>query len=100
MFKKAINSEGFVIVGNKKSDKPFPIGFEYQIGDVICKVVKDISQGKDEMRRLSISDGHEEDVEISTIQKDINESNAKILNYGEVDNNDEEVDNNDEEVDN
>ena len=88
MFKKAINSEGFVVVGNNKSDKPYPIGFEYSVGEMVYKVTKDISN-EAEMRRLECSDGTQEDVEISTIKKDLKEHGAKILNYGELEDKEE-----------
>jgi hypothetical protein len=85
MLKKAMNSEGMIVVGGKDFKDKFPVGFSYVIGGTVYTVKKIITKdANSEMRRILTSSGDVEDVEISTIIKDLKEAGCKVLSEGEV----------------
>jgi hypothetical protein len=85
MFKKAVNSEGIVVVGGASLRNKFPVGFSYSCGGVIYTVKEIITKEPHaEMRRVSTSAGDVEDIEITTIIKDLKEPDAKVLCDGEA----------------
>lgn len=84
VMKKAMNSEGMYVVGKDDNKGKFPIGFSYVLGSTIY-TVKDIitKEQHADMRRLTASDGSIEDVEVSTLLKDLKDPSCKILSTGE-----------------
>ena len=84
VMKKAIDSEGMYVVGTEGNKGKFPVGFSYILGSTIYTVKEIIDKEKHaDMRRLTASDGSVEDVEVSTLLKDLKDPTCKILSTGE-----------------
>ena len=82
--KKAMNSEGMFVVGSEDNKGKFPVGFSYVLGSTIYTVKEVITKEKHaDMRRLTASDGAVEDVEVTTLLKDLKDPSCKILSTGE-----------------
>ena len=81
MFKKLINSDAPLIIGNTSEDAAlFPPGFCYSIGSIIFTVKKDITQeDSSPMREVILSDGSTEIIPIESLKKDMRDPECKIL---------------------
>ena len=80
MLKKAINSEGIIVVGGASKKDKFLPGFSWHLGGIIYTVTEVITKDPSaEMRRVSTSDGRVEDMEIFTIEKDLQEKDCHII---------------------
>lgn len=83
-FKKVTNSktDGMYIIG--VSDKSrYPVGFEYLVGSTIYTVREDVTKDAgSEMRRVVTSDGNVEIMTLESIDLDLKEADAKVLNDG------------------
>ena len=84
MLKKAMKSEGMIVVGRADLQDKFPVGFSYKIEEVIYTVKKVLSKDTNtSMRRVITSSGEVEDLEVSSIMKDLKEPGCQILCQGE-----------------
>jgi len=80
MLKKAINSEGIIVVGGASKKNKFLPGFSWHLGGIIYTVTEVITKDPSaEMRRVSTSVGSVEDMEIFTIEKDLQEKDCHII---------------------
>ena len=83
-FKKVTNSktDGMYIIG--VSDKSrYPAGFEYIIGRTIYSVKEDVTKDAgSEMRRVVTSDGDVEIMTLESIDLDLKEPDARVINDG------------------
>ena len=78
--KKAINSEGMIVVSVNNADRVFPPGFSYRLGKTIYTVKERVTKDAHaEMRLVRNSDGHEEIMPIESIERDIKTKYCKVL---------------------
>lgn len=84
-FKKVTNLKTDAMFILNKSDKNrYPVGFEYLVGRTIYSVKEDVTKDAgSEMRRVVTSDGSVEIMTLESIDLDLKESDAKILNDGQ-----------------
>jgi len=83
-FKKVINSktDGMFIIGSSDKSR-YPVGFEYLVGKTIYRVREDVTKDTgSEMRRVVTSDGNVEIMTLESIDLDLKESDAQVLNDG------------------
>lgn len=80
-FKKQMNSDAPIIIGNTTDDKNlFRPGFCYIIEDVVYTVMKDVTQdATSPMRKVVLTDGTFEIMTVESIKKDIHSYGAKKL---------------------
>ena len=80
MLKKAINSEGMIVVGGTSQKDKFLPGFSWCLGGIVYTVKEVIQKDANvEMRRVSTSDGKVEDMEIFTIERDMKEKDCHVI---------------------
>jgi len=85
MLKKAMNSQGMIVVGNKDDKYKFPPGFAYRIEGLTYTVKERVTQESgSEMRRVEVSDGHTEIMAVSSIEKDLKEIGCKVIAQGQL----------------
>ena len=82
--KKVFTSkDGMAIIRQSDNQNKFPIGFEYSIGGVIYKVVEDITKDPgSSMRKVSCSNGDVEFLAVESIENDLREVDAVVINDG------------------
>ena len=80
-FKKKMQSEVPIIVGNSSDEKDlFRPGYSYRLGGTVHTVVEDVTKDPGaELRRVQISDGSTEIISVSSIKKDIKAHDAEVL---------------------
>jgi len=79
MDKKENKTEGVYLDRSLDKNK-FPVGFEYIMGSNTYKVVGiEESDPNTEMRRVSVSDGSTEIIEVRSIEKDLKEPDARVI---------------------
>ena len=84
MLKKAMNSQGMIVVGSEDDRYKFPPGFAYRIEGIVYTVKENVSKDvKSQMRLVTTSDGRTEIIPIESIEKDIKEAGCKILAQGQ-----------------
>ncbi|KKL17364.1 hypothetical protein LCGC14_2486330 [marine sediment metagenome] len=85
MFKKAVNSEGIIVIGNSSLKDKFLTGFSWRVGGIIYTVKEVIRKDPNlQMRRVSTSDGSVEDMDVNTIVRDLKEADAQVLSEGDT----------------
>ena len=83
--KKALDSQGMIVVGETEIDKMFPVSFQYRIGTIIYTVKGIVKKDPhSDMRRVITSAGDEEFLTIETIKKDLKDADASILCEGTI----------------
>ena len=83
-FKKVTNSQtdGMYIIGSSDKSR-YPVGFEYMVGGTTYKVREDVTKDAgSEMRRVITSDGSTEIMTLESIDLDLKEPDARIINDG------------------
>ena len=81
-FKKVISSADvpFVIGSTQGDDELFPPGYSYILNNLTYTVTKIVKKDPNtDMRRVLVSDGSTEIVDVNVIKKDIADSNTQIL---------------------
>ena len=85
VIKKAMDSEGMIVVGNSETHKLFPVGFEWRVGSIVYTVKEIINKDPhSDMRRVLSSRGDEEYMVAETIIKDLKDSEAVIISEGNI----------------
>ncbi len=85
MLKKAMNSQGMIVVGSEDDRYKFPPGFAYRIEGITYTVKENVTkEAKSQMRMISTSDGRTEITPIESIQKDIDSPQCQILAQGQL----------------
>ena len=83
-FKKVTDSktDGMYIL-NKSNKSRYPVGFEYLVGRTAYTVKEDVTKdaGSD-MRRVVTSDGNVEIMTLESIDLDLKEPDAQVVNNG------------------
>ena len=83
-FKKVTNSktDGMYIIGSSDKSR-YPVGFEYMVGRTVYAVKEDVTKDTgSEMRRVVTSDGDVEIMTLESIDLDLKESDARVINDG------------------
>jgi hypothetical protein len=81
--KKAMDSEGMIVVGKSEEHKLFPVGFEWRLGSTIYTVKEVVAKDPhSDMRRVVTSAGDEEYMTSETIKRDLKDSDAHIISEG------------------
>jgi len=84
-FKKVTNSQndGMYIIGSSDKSR-YPVGFEYMVGKTIYTVKEDVTKDAgSEMRRVTTSDGSVEIMSLESIDLDLKEADAQVINDGQ-----------------
>jgi hypothetical protein len=83
-FKKVTNSksDAMYIIGSSDKSR-YPVGFEYLVGRTIYTVREDVTKDTgSEMRRIVTSDGSVEIMTLESIDLDLKEPDAQVINDG------------------
>ena len=83
-FKKVTDSQtdGMYIIGSSDKNR-YPIGFQYLVGGTIYTVREDVTKDAgSEMRRIVTSEGSTEIMTLESIDLDLKEVDATVLNDG------------------
>lgn len=83
-FKKVTNSksDAMYIIGVSDKNR-YPVNFEYRVGRTIYTIKEDVTKDAgSEMRRVVTSDGGVEIMTLESIDLDLKESDAQVLNSG------------------
>jgi hypothetical protein len=84
MLKKAMDSEGMIVVGSSSLKNQFLKGFSWSLGSTVYTVIKVITKDANtEMRRVKTSEGEVEEMEVTTILRDLKEKDCKVLDQGD-----------------
>ena len=84
-FKKVTNSKNDAMFILNQSDKTrYPVGFEYLVGRTVYSVKEDVTKDAgSEMRRIVTSDGSVEIMTLESMDLDLKEPDALIINDGQ-----------------
>ncbi len=83
-FRKVTNSktDAMYIIGTSDKER-YPVGFEYMVGGTIYTVREDVTKDAgSEMRRVVTSDGSTEIMTLESIDLDLKEPDARVINDG------------------